>query len=1046
MRILSLYNEITKKLLEANLRNLYTKSVNETPKMAARGSQLQDQVRYFGLSEDGTLNFKVRSQTVPGRYHYAYIEAPDIIKFSDIVEEGGTFNEADLSRLLTMDGFRVLCNCQAFLYWSLKYIATQNNYDIEPETRAPKRNNTLLKGALDKHLIAVVYNLYNNKSMRQLIAKDINNYLRMLANMDYEDYQQLNHARQVKQQNRAVKWKDSPSDYMNNYFARQAKHHPFLDDHDIKHSLKLEINKYLKSHPDASTDDFLRSYFNMTQKAFAEDMELPENSITDYFNELGFSEKKDKIQEKRNNQNSNNGLDAGILTKDSESIIKESADLSKLSYTPEERQNVINKTKSNMQSHRLSKYIEFVDIDYVDAIKEYDRELTPSHSDEGLLKLFNQIKENGITEPLMICFNPYTGDIYLGEGNHRLMFAKLLKLEEVPCYCVRNERFSLGKHSINPDNITPIQDDKDFGRYYANPMKPSMLGEPFGPNYDGHLLKESYAYADDVTNEELNNNKCKFVIYGPRGSQEIEFNNLKELFQYIDDCGGLNQFRGLRWFILSNYKNGEFYYVRDSYAKGGWKWEDVNGNPVKFEYRSVRKNESDTTNLLETVILYRGSSSDEFNTDYGSFYATNKTDAQNYGDKVYKVKLSDNAKIFKGTNSINYCKDNNLLNIEFPDVEKLTGLKTLQEVYDVYLNWITPSYLNKNPNLYFLAFQKVAKDSLNSKGYDGAEWTNEDELIPHQFQIWNPSAVTTLSINESNFLNTLEPHIENDYSDLKTVEYYKDQIQKGNHRPILINRNKEILDGNHTMTAYQELGIEPPLVYQAERSQFYKAAIDHRGDALEAINQLIKDGTATKLSESEQKTYLTPDEAHKQYQDYLTGHIDNVKKMVNLIIDTCTDNQFIQEEKETLRNIAEHHDESKYSDAEYFPYLRHFYPTRPEDEAKTEEFEQACRHHILHNKHHWDYWIDPNTLELRDIPEDDREYKLYCVERVADWLSMAAQHNEDKLHWYENNKDSIKMPDWAFKFVDYIFSKLPDDFYLSADFKGTRGELDESKK
>lgn len=969
MRILSLYNEITKdKLLEANLRNLYTKSINETPKMAARGSQLQDQVRYFGLSEDGTLNFKVRSQTVPGRYHYAYIEAPDIIKFSDIVEEGGTFNEADLSRLLTMNGFRVLCSCQAFLYWSLKYIATQNNYDIEPETRAPKRNNTLLKGALDKHLIAVVYNLYNNKSMRQLIAKDINNYLRMLANMDYEDYQQLNHARQIKQQNRAVKWRNSPSDYMNNYFARQAKNHPFLDDHDIKHSLKLEINKYLKAHPDASTDEFLRSYFNMTQKAFADDMDLPENSITDYFNELGFDQKKEKYS-----------------TQQSQDI--QSDDI------PEE---------------------------------------TTNQEDQGL-------QSNILT-----------------------------------------------KDSEQPKSS---------------------------------LTEANYAYADDVTNEELNTNKCKFVIYGPRGSQEIEFNNLKELFQYIDDCGGLKQFRDLRWFILSNYKNGEFYYVRDSYAKGGWKWEDVNGYPVKHEYRSTRLSESieqelidlrnkysnyikypiekvrsrqysddkkskyittyycnvylpnrnypttitshsvndliskvndymSSNNLTESndTILYRGSSSDKFNTNYGSFYATNKSDAQNFGNKLYKVKLLPNAKIFKGSSSFDYCKDNNLLNKEFPEVEKLTGLKTLQEVYDVYLDWITPSYLNKNPNLYFLASQKVAKDSLSSKGYDGAEWSNEDELIPHQFQIWNPNVITTLSLNESNFLNTLEPHIEGDYSDLKTVEYYRDQIQKGNHRPILINRNKEILDGNHTMTAYQELGIEPPLVYQAERSQFYKAAIAHRGDALKAINQLIEDGTATKLSESEQKEYLTPDEAHHQYQDYLTGHIDNVKKMVDLIIDTCDDNQFIQEEKETLRNIAEHHDESKYSDEEYFPYLRHFYPTRPEDEAKTEEFEQACRHHILCNKHHWDYWIDPNTLELRDIPEDDRVYKLYCVERVADWLSMAAQHNEDKLHWYENNKDSIKMPDWAFEFIDYIFSKVPDDFYLSADFKGTRGELDESKK
>lgn len=789
MRLLDVYN---KYLVEANLKNLYTKSVNETPKMASRGQQLKGRVRYFGLSKDGTLNFKIASQSISGRFYYAYIEAPDIIKFSDIIEEGDHFTLADLNRLLTMDGFRVYCSCPAHLYWSFQYMATMGGYEIEPETRAPKRNNVLLQGALDKHLIAVVDNIYNNQSIRDSIVKDIDNYLRMLNGLDYEDYQQLNHARQIQQQNRAVKWKNNPTDYMNDYFARQAKNHQFLDDHDIRHSLKVEGNKFAKANPNATVDDFLRSYFNMTQKAFAEEMKIPESSVEDYFNELGFNKAQEKglAKQQSNNQNSNKGLDAGILTKDSESIIKESADLSKLSYTPEERQNVINKTKSNMQSHRLSKYIEFVDINYVDAIKEYDRELMPSHSDEGLLKLFNQIKENGITEPLMICFNPYTGDIYLGEGNHRLMFAKLLKLEEVPCYCVRNERFSLGKHSINPDNITPIQDDKDLGRYYADPMKPSMLGEPFGPNYDGHLLKESYVYANEVTNKELNSNPVKFVTYGDE-RREIEFNNLSDLFKYINQCGGFNSFKGIRWSVMSEYKGSEFYLVRNSYARGGWIWEDVNGSHVSYEPRSFR----------------------------------------------------------------------------------------------------------------------------------------------------------TKSINES----------ENE------------------------------------------------------------------------------------------KQYLDPQEAHIKYQEYLKGHINNVKDAVKLIIDKCSDNEFIQEEKETLINIAEHHDESKFSEDEYMPYLHHFYPTCPEDENLSEEFEMACRHHILSNKHHWDFWIDPKTLELRDIPDNDRQYKLYCVERVADWLAMAKQHDEDKSIWYEYNRNAIKMPDWAFEFIDYIYSKVPDDFYLNLHFGGTRGPLDESQ-
>lgn len=154
-----------------------------------------------------------------------------------------------------------------------------------------------------KHLIATTYNLYNNRKMQEAISKDIDNYLRMLAGLDYDDYQQLNHSKQIQQQNRSVKWKNKPSDFMNEYFARQAKSHEFLDDHDIKKSLKKEMNKFIHANPYGSVDDFLRDYFQMTKKAFADDMKVPEDSIDDYFNELGFEEKTHKWQEKKEAKN-----------------------------------------------------------------------------------------------------------------------------------------------------------------------------------------------------------------------------------------------------------------------------------------------------------------------------------------------------------------------------------------------------------------------------------------------------------------------------------------------------------------------------------------------------------------------------------------------------------------------------------------------------------------------------------------------------------------------------------------------------------------------
>ena len=331
MRIIDLYLEHKHiDLDEANLKKLYSKVISDTPKRAERGIQLKGRVRYFGLSKDGTLNFKVASQSQSGRFYYVYIEAPDILKLSDIIEEGDHLTQADLNRLLTMQGFRVHCGCPDWLYYAFQYMATQGNYEIEPETRAPKRNNVVLVGATCKHLFAVINNIYENSKIRELLVHDIENYLRMLLDMDYEDYQQLNHAKQIQQQNRAVKWKNKPSDYMNDYFARKAKHHSFLDDHDIKKSLKKEITKFIRTNPQADVDDFLRSYFQMTQKAFAEDMKIPEDAVEDYFNELGFEDKKNKaiakqeqlapkIEEPKEPQ----GVNQGILTKDSE-ILKES--------------------------------------------------------------------------------------------------------------------------------------------------------------------------------------------------------------------------------------------------------------------------------------------------------------------------------------------------------------------------------------------------------------------------------------------------------------------------------------------------------------------------------------------------------------------------------------------------------------------------------------------------------------------------------------------------------------------------------------------------
>lgn len=98
----------------------------------------------------------------------------------------------------------------------------------------------------------------------------------------------------------------------------------------------------------------------------------------------------------------------------------------------------------------------------------------------------------------------------------------------------------------------------------------------------------------------------------------------------------------------------------------------------------------------------------------------------------------------------------------------------------------------------------------------------------------------------------LEPKIEDSISDRKIVDYYKEQIKNGKHRPILINQDNEILDGNHTAMAYKELHIEPKEVYIANRSTFLQTASELAKNkpnnlGLETIYKMIADGTAKRL-------------------------------------------------------------------------------------------------------------------------------------------------------------------------------------------------------
>lgn len=118
----------------------------------------------------------------------------------------------------------------------------------------------------------------------------------------------------------------------------------------------------------------------------------------------------------------------------------------------------------------------------------------------------------------------------------------------------------------------------------------------YGYNHDD-MLKNAWSKNEDdeeVTRKSLNNNPVKLSMYYKDGygidqHDTREFPNVRSLFKWIDDCGGIRQaFNGIRWFIYSEYNGGEYYLIRDRFAKGGWAWEDCNGTSIDRQYKETR--------------------------------------------------------------------------------------------------------------------------------------------------------------------------------------------------------------------------------------------------------------------------------------------------------------------------------------------------------------------------------------------------------------------------------------------------------------------------
>ncbi|CAF1318509.1 unnamed protein product [Adineta steineri] len=140
------------------------------------------------------------------------------------------------------------------------------------------------------------------------------------------------------------------------------------------------------------------------------------------------------------------------------------------------------------------------------------------------------------------------------------------------------------------------------------------------------------------------------------------------------------------------------------------------------------------------------------------------------------------------------------------------------------------------------------------------------------------------------------------------------------------------------------------------------------------------------------------------------------------------------------------HDLSKFSRSEFWPYAEHFYGEKKNAEA----FHQAWLHHVRHNDHHWEHFIEDypsvskilwkndklDNLIIHEMPDDA------ILEMVADNLAATRSYEgywpngakKDGWSWMTESFDHYRLhPITRLKFTAFLCALdyarvLPQEF------------------
>lgn len=176
----------------------------------------------------------------------------------------------------------------------------------------------------------------------------------------------------------------------------------------------------------------------------------------------------------------------------------------------------------------------------------------------------------------------------------------------------------------------------------------------------------------------------------------------------------------------------------------------------------------------------------------------------------------------------------------------------------------------------------------------------------------------------------------------------------------------------------------------------------------------------------------------KNYKNYIKEHQENVRKAFEEIKENPLIYQrYSGEILDALWGRVLIHDKSKYSEEEFVPYRKNFYPINAEEKEENKpNFDKAWEHHWKNNSHHWQYRKNKTLFD-----KNNKEEVLDVLENILDWIAMGYKFNDRPYQYYENNKNNITLCEDERKYLEDLIYNVIDIDYIQkedSDDNGTR--------